>query len=404
MIEKKKRSGWLSVLLCSFMILVLLPTAVFAGSDSQTLYFWSFESEEEVERWKFQDTDGDGDTWQCFDGLEGQRGATDGTQALVSWSYKNFTGALNPDNWACSPEIELPAGAEKLTLSYDVFAQDPKNPEETYSVYVSVVGADHAEVLSEENSVLLFTETLTKGEDRTAPAHREIDLSAYAGKTVRIAFRHHKSTNAFAIGIDSVKVTEKMEEQIALKLPFTIEVKQGGAVSPGSQVFELEAFAIGKENTAAPAEVTVSASAKSYGSGSYNGILEIRGTKDRLRAFVENGFYIREKRIDVPDWIGSEAIYFAYPAAAESVSEEISALVLYPVEQNSSEMGEYYVPIQDEPVESMCFENTYIGDEEETSPASDSEKKEAVFWTFAPDFWLKSPKASLLRRLLGFLA
>lgn len=196
-----KTKKMISALLAFCLLLSLLPALGLsaAAADTETLFYCGFEADEDMTNWQFRDADGDGFNWEIYDEkTEGVGfGHTDGTAALFSFSFDNSTDqALAPDNRAYTPEITLPTLGE-IFLYYDVFAQDPEWWGEHYSVYVSVPG---------EGETLLLEETLKEGEDRDLPAHRSIDLSAYAGQTIRIAFRHHNSSDVFAIGIDSVKV------------------------------------------------------------------------------------------------------------------------------------------------------------------------------------------------------
>ena len=203
-----KMKKLISALLAVCMLFSLLPALGLsaAAAEVETLYFCSFETDEEMAYWQFMDKDHDEYNWKRFgSGTGEQTGATDGVTALVSWDYDNDTHTpLTPDNWAYTPEITLPVLGE-LWLSYDVFAQDPEYFSEHYSVYVFVPG---------EGETLVHEETLKKGDDSYTPAHRIIDLSAYAGQTIRIAFRHHGVSDEFAIGIDSVKVERILPRSI----------------------------------------------------------------------------------------------------------------------------------------------------------------------------------------------
>ena len=204
-----KMKKLISALLAVCMLFSLLPALGLsaAAADTETLFYCGFEADEDMTNWQFRDADDDGFNWRIIDEItEGEVfGHTDGTAALFSFSYDNDSPkVLTPDNWAYTPEITLPTLGE-IFLYYDVFAQNPEWWGEHYSVYVSVPG---------EGETLLLEETLKEGEDRDSPAHRSLDLSAYAGRTVRIAFRHHNSSNVFAIGIDSVKVERILPRSI----------------------------------------------------------------------------------------------------------------------------------------------------------------------------------------------
>lgn len=220
-----KIKKWISLLLAVCLMLSLLPALSLnaAAVETETLYFCSFESEEEMKNWLFFDNDGDGYNWMRYgDGAGEKTGATDGNCALISLDYiSNGDGALTPDNWAYSPAIKIPAVGASW-LSYDVFAQDPEYCAEHYSVYAYVEGKGVTE---------LFTETLKEGEDRDTPAHRNIALDDFAGQTIQLAFRHHDVTDEYAIGIDSVKVEHIVPRNISEVSVFVQEPTVGKSIS-----------------------------------------------------------------------------------------------------------------------------------------------------------------------------
>ena len=155
-----------------------------AAGDTVILYN-GFESKG-LEGWVINDKDGDGNEWYCDSGATD---AYDGEYVITSASYDNRTNqALNPDNWLITPEF---TADNNTSFSYAVQGQDPAYAEEHYAVYV---------ICGEEQTVLFEGESTPEWEVKT------FDLSAFAGKTIRIAFRHYNSTDMFRINIDAVKV------------------------------------------------------------------------------------------------------------------------------------------------------------------------------------------------------
>lgn len=137
------------------------------------------------------DNDGDGDTWEC----KGLNMGVDESDCATSCSYINNFGPLEPDNYMITPAITIPNG--KYSISWQVRAQDPNYPGEVYDVYVGTL----------ENGTFtslgtLHHETIESDAWKT----RTIDLSAYAGKTVSFAFRHHDVTDMYWMHIDNIKV------------------------------------------------------------------------------------------------------------------------------------------------------------------------------------------------------
>ena len=194
---KRKTNKLLSILLCCVLLLGLLPvTATAGGPDMTTLYFCDFQSDESVAGWLFGDADHDGYGWQRYNQYM-ETDEEDGTDfAIKSASYINYVGPLTPDNWAYSPKIDLSENG-RITLTYTVYAQDPEYYAEHYSVYVCELGKE---------PVKLLEETLQEDEDINYRATRSLDLSAWAGKTIQIAFRHHDVTDQFYLAIDDISV------------------------------------------------------------------------------------------------------------------------------------------------------------------------------------------------------
>ena len=164
------------------------------GGDEDVLVGWYFESESEVNEWTFVDKDGDGYNWD-WNELDEAPVAYEGAGCIYSNSFVNYFGAVNPDNWAISPEFTIPANASSATLSWYAAPQDPDYPEEHYGVYVGT-GTDTA------NYTQLFEETISYSDYKNTT----VDLTAYAGQTIRVAFRHFNCSDMFILKLDQVEV------------------------------------------------------------------------------------------------------------------------------------------------------------------------------------------------------
>ena len=175
------------------------------GGDEDVLVGWYFESQSEVNEWTFVDKDGDGYNWD-WNELNEAPVAYEGAGCIYSHSFVNYFGAVNPDNWAISPEFTIPANASSATLSWYAAPQDPGYPEEHYGVYVGT-GTDTA------NYTQLFEETINYSDYKNTT----VDLTAYAGQTIRVAFRHFNCTDMFILKLDQVEVM----------------VEEGGEPAPG---------------------------------------------------------------------------------------------------------------------------------------------------------------------------
>lgn len=150
--------------------------------------------------WILTDADGDGNNWY-WDVFE-----DDGY--LLSRSWSSQTGPLTPDNWIITPEIDLTeveAGKE-IDLNFTVCptASTPQYRTEQYSVLVSTAGSEISDFTD-----IIWNETLLTTMENWEYLLREIDISVYAGQTIRIAFRHHDSTDKDRISINDVEVYSK---------------------------------------------------------------------------------------------------------------------------------------------------------------------------------------------------
>ncbi len=153
--------------------------------------------------WTVIDADGDNYNWAINDSSVDPH---DGNRCVYSASYINNIGSLNPDNWLITPAIDLTIDAH---LYFWVVPQDPDWPNEHYYVKLSTTGT-----AIEDFDVLLLDETITY----TSWVEKDIDLSAYTGETVYIAFEHCEVTDMFYLVLDDVSVENRNasdEESIA---------------------------------------------------------------------------------------------------------------------------------------------------------------------------------------------
>lgn len=165
-------------------------------------YSDNFENEATLDCWTFVDADGDTYFWDptfCRDQVNSSTGVGyghNGSYGMVaSASYINGLGALTPDNWLISPEIVLPSTGSYV-FSWFAKGQDASYCAEHYAVYVSTSGATPND----------FTTALYEGETTGDWAQNIINLSAYAGQTIRIAFRHYNVTDMFWLDIDDISI------------------------------------------------------------------------------------------------------------------------------------------------------------------------------------------------------
>ncbi len=156
-------------------------------------FTWDFESQSQANEWTLVNADGDNYNWEYFTYSEGSADVFEphsGTYCMRSASYVNNIGALTPNNWMISPEVQLGG-----TLTLWAKGTDTNDFAEKLGVYVYQgsyssgtsgfvqVGAD----ITTTNSWQSYT----------------FDLSQYQGEG-RIAIVHHNVTNMYWLLVDDI--------------------------------------------------------------------------------------------------------------------------------------------------------------------------------------------------------
>jgi len=154
----------------------------------------SFESTDGTlpDCWQAIDADGDQQNWEVVTNADGGFGLDD-DNAVASFSYTGEAGALTPDNYLITPQVSL--GTDE-SLYYAVRSLNSNYSEEEYSVLVSTTGTAIADFTDE-----VFTDNLEYVNQWQA---RTVDLSAYNGQTIYLAFRHFGVTDLVGFAIDAV--------------------------------------------------------------------------------------------------------------------------------------------------------------------------------------------------------
>ena len=214
------------------------------------IYREDFQGGAMPEGWVLWDADGDQENWNWGE-VNGYGHASSGF--LLSYSYYDGK-ALTPDNWAIMPAIVPSANS---VLSFWIAGLDSSWSEEKMAVYVG----SSTDV-----------ESMTKvGGDYTAAAtykKYEVDLSAYAGQEIYVAFRHYNVTDMFCIGLDDIMVTG--DANAALKYSVTYDANGGsGAMTDPDSPYDKDTQATVMSNafTAPEGERFASWNTKADGSG-----------------------------------------------------------------------------------------------------------------------------------------
>lgn len=146
------------------------------------------------ETWTLLDKDGDGACWASSDepskSYNGYPNPLKGKSVFSDTKVYTFDPATLSttftvcDNWLVSPEITLTH--ENAVLRYSISQLYWASWATYYEVLVSTTGTDY------DDFSVIFSETLGQGGDMLNVLwhSREIDLSEYAGRSLRIALRH----------------------------------------------------------------------------------------------------------------------------------------------------------------------------------------------------------------------
>ena len=182
--------------------MLLLLALVIVGKAQTPLLSEGFE-DGIPSTWTSLDVDADGFQWT----VNGQESATahTGDKYVLSRSWINSDGALVPNNWLITGQVNIPStGSYELT--YWVCSMQDNFPEEHYGIYVTTSN----DYTNPNNYVLLFEETLDEtdggtSQNQSAWQRKVVRLTGYTGN-VHIAFRHFNCTDQVAIMLDDVTI------------------------------------------------------------------------------------------------------------------------------------------------------------------------------------------------------
>lgn len=148
---------------------------------------WS-EDFDDYTGWTRPDTSSD-TNWYFSSGRNAHGG--EGGYAASDSFAEDYT--VYPNNWLVSPAITLPSDCSTLTLNYYVACNGYAG--EHYTLYVSTTG----------NSVSDFTTSLQSETINNLDYEiRTVDLSAYAGETIYLAWRHHDCADIMSLRLDTI--------------------------------------------------------------------------------------------------------------------------------------------------------------------------------------------------------
>ncbi len=149
--------------------------------------------------WTFLDRDGDGYNWDTVAALPNS-----GDYALSSQSYINYVGALEPDNWAFTPPVQL---TSDNYLSFYIRAADLDYGAEHYAVYIAE-GSPLGTPVALMESTFPSGNYVDYGPDGVYQHYVIRIPEKYENKVVCIGFRHFKCTDQYWLNLDDVSIVE----------------------------------------------------------------------------------------------------------------------------------------------------------------------------------------------------
>ena len=220
-----------------------------AGAQAQvTLLDENFEGNTLPLGWTTIDADGDGHQWEHTSVQNLFYQTHSGEGAAVSYAKLNGA-AFTPDDWLVSPPITLVGNS---TLSF--WRMVAWNNFNHYGVYISTTSGTDPSAFT-----LLYEETPVSSS--YGWTERTVNLDAYTGSTVYIAFRHFNCTNLLGIAIDDVVLTCSSTAPIITANPNMLQFPNVPVgQSSASQLVTVEGYNITGDITAsvaAPFEISL---------------------------------------------------------------------------------------------------------------------------------------------------
>ncbi|MCH2229069.1 MAG: Omp28-related outer membrane protein [Crocinitomicaceae bacterium] len=190
---------------------ILLPVVALMafGASAQTHFTEDFNAAgAALTGWTATDVDGDGQNWygEDFSGYFPELEA--GTAISRSWTGQ--TGALSPNNFLTSGAIDLTSASGTnlfLQFSAGTIEGAPYHAEE-YNVYLTT-SLDPATIAS---ATAVFNEILPSD----GMFSHSVDVSAFAGQTVYLTFRHFNTFDMNTLLIDNISIKNLQDDDAAV--------------------------------------------------------------------------------------------------------------------------------------------------------------------------------------------
>ena len=174
------------------------------GADGYAFDFENDYVEGRLVNWTAIDADGDTYNWTLSPTGEGYgHNGSDGV--VMSYSYSNYSGALNPDNYLVSPKLTITVNNHYVT--FYAAALDESYPADHFGLAVSTTGTNATDFTMLQE----WTMTAKQG----GWHEYSVDLNSYAGQDVYIAIRHFNSQDNFCLCVDDIFVGPQSHDPLA---------------------------------------------------------------------------------------------------------------------------------------------------------------------------------------------
>ena len=174
------------------------------GTDGYAFDFENDYVDGHLNGWKTIDADGDTYNWTLSPIGEGYgHNGSDG--AVFSYSYSNYSGALNPNNYLVSPQLTITSNNHYA--SFWASALDEAYPADHFGLAVSTTGTN----ASDFTMLQEWTMTAKQG----GWHEYSVDLNSYVGQNVYIAIRHFSSPDNFCLVVDDIFVGPQEKDPLS---------------------------------------------------------------------------------------------------------------------------------------------------------------------------------------------
>lgn len=169
-------------------------------------YAFDFENdyvEGRLLNWTTLDADGDSYNW-TLSPIGGGYGHNGSDGVVMSYSYSNYSGVLNPDNYLVSPKLLITANNHYV--SFCASALDEAYPADHFGLAVSTTTATPSAF------TMLQEWTMTAKQGNWY--EYAVDLNSYVGQEVYIAIRHFNCPDNFCLCVDDIFVGPQAKDPL----------------------------------------------------------------------------------------------------------------------------------------------------------------------------------------------